>query len=1095
MPRTGSRTHGLRQHHLFRVLTCLFHLGVAVSLFGADQPATPAAAASEPFKVVNGGLLDGVTKVRFTQSEFYDLRLGPAERLLELPVDAHRNVRLKLERFSVIAPDSRFLSGSPGGDIQTPVPDVVMFRGEIEGENNSHVYLAVSSTGMAGGYLTKSSGENYFIAQSPAEAAKGWNGEILIHAQQAGIDLPEGVLPCGVEPAEGFVPHGVDKRMINASHGIRMARVAIDSDQEYYQIFNDASSAQGYALIVMGAVSDIYMRDFNMKLMVSYLRLWPAGGEPFGSDDLGGFAAYWRSVEDPSPYNYVHLFSGRRDLAYGGIAFVSGTCSGSATYGASGFLNGSFPMPFNSPNNSNWDVVVVAHEMGHNSGTLHTHDGYFPTIDDCGNGIPSRGSIMSYCHTFAGYAANTDLWMHSRVEEVVEAEFEALGCYEFDCNGNNINDNTDIIAGTSLDVNGDGIPDECQDCNGNLILDPVEIAGGAADLDANGIPDVCETDCNGNNRPDHYDIFLGASSDADGNNIPDECDADCNNNAQNDWVDTETGFSNDFDRNAVPDECQDCNSNAISDWIDLKRQYNLFVADEAQRVREFHQASGYPIRDIFIGISSTPYDVTFNATNRMWVTDFTGNRVFSVDVDAGSVSTFVSAGLGGLSNPTFMLMRATNGNLIVSSSGTSQVLEYNGTTGAFQTTLVASGAGGLSEPHGLAIGPNGNMFVASAGNNSVLEYNATSGAFVRVFVSSSSGGLDQPCGMAFLPSGNLLVASLGSNQILEYDGSTGAFVRQFNDVQQPSSPFGVKVGPNGNVFVSENSLGGNTPRIIEYLPIGRYYRRFVRGNNSTLVNPTGFAFRPQSNLDCNRNNRLDVCDIASLSSLDLNSNSIPDECETADSDGDGVVNGLDNCPGVANPNQQDLDFDDIGDICDNCVTVQNSDQTDADGDGRGDVCDNCILIDNPLQENADGDLQGDACDLCPGSVDLDGDGVCGDIDNCLLVVNPDQADSDADGLGDLCDNCPTDPNPGQGDADHDGVGDVCDFVCGDADGNGIVSISDVVFLINYIFAGGPEPDPTQAADANCSGMITISDAVYLINYIFGGGDAPCANCP
>ncbi len=84
----------------------------------------------------------------------------------------------------------------------------------------------------------------------------------------------------------------------------------------------------------------------------------------------------------------------------------------------------------------------------------------------------------------------------------------------------------------------------------------------------------------------------------------------------------------------------------------------------------------------------------------------------------------------------------------------------------------------------------------------------------------------------------------------------------------------------------------------------------------------------------------------------------------------------------------------------------------------------------------------------------------------------------------------------------EGVGDptsfifkYSDYVCGDADGSGIVTISDAVLLINHIFAGGAAPVPLAASDADCSGMVTISDAVYLINYIFSGGAAPCAACP
>jgi hypothetical protein len=68
------------------------------------------------------------------------------------------------------------------------------------------------------------------------------------------------------------------------------------------------------------------------------------------------------------------------------------------------------------------------------------------------------------------------------------------------------------------------------------------------------------------------------------------------------------------------------------------------------------------------------------------------------------------------------------------------------------------------------------------------------------------------------------------------------------------------------------------------------------------------------------------------------------------------------------------------------------------------------------------------------------------------------------------------------------------YLCGDADSNDLVSISDAVFLIAYIFSGGPAPSPLASGDVDCSGIVNISDAVYLIGYIFGGGPAPCAAC-
>jgi len=68
------------------------------------------------------------------------------------------------------------------------------------------------------------------------------------------------------------------------------------------------------------------------------------------------------------------------------------------------------------------------------------------------------------------------------------------------------------------------------------------------------------------------------------------------------------------------------------------------------------------------------------------------------------------------------------------------------------------------------------------------------------------------------------------------------------------------------------------------------------------------------------------------------------------------------------------------------------------------------------------------------------------------------------------------------------------LLCGDANGDGSVDISDVVYLIAYIFAGGSAPSPLLAGDANCDHMVDISDVVYLIAYIFSGGSAPCAGC-
>lgn len=67
------------------------------------------------------------------------------------------------------------------------------------------------------------------------------------------------------------------------------------------------------------------------------------------------------------------------------------------------------------------------------------------------------------------------------------------------------------------------------------------------------------------------------------------------------------------------------------------------------------------------------------------------------------------------------------------------------------------------------------------------------------------------------------------------------------------------------------------------------------------------------------------------------------------------------------------------------------------------------------------------------------------------------------------------------------------YVCGDPDQSNQIDITDSVYLINYIFGGGPSPLPFLSGDADNNNQVDITDAVYLINYIFGGGPAPCAS--
>ncbi|MGB5817655.1 MAG: M12 family metallo-peptidase, partial [Thermoanaerobaculia bacterium] len=207
------------------------------------------------------------------------------------------------------------------------------------------------------------------------------------------------------------------------------ARVAIETDYEYFTHFGGAPAAIDYAADLIGYSSTIYEAEVDTSLQISFIGLWSSPSDPWTENDCEDMSyelQYYWQVE-PNRANeertLVHMLSGKSPGC--GIAWIGVLCDKTYGFGVSSGLT--FGFNINNPG-IGWDIMVVSHEIGHNFNSLHSHcygniggNGWAP-VDRCSNaecsnawydcncetptlplsieGEEGPGTLMSYCHLY-----------------------------------------------------------------------------------------------------------------------------------------------------------------------------------------------------------------------------------------------------------------------------------------------------------------------------------------------------------------------------------------------------------------------------------------------------------------------------------------------------------------------------------------------------------------------------------------------------------------------------------------------------------------------------------------------------------------------
>ena len=181
-------------------------------------------------------------------------------------------------------------------------------------------------------------------------------------------------------------------------------KIAVETDFQFYQLFNDLGATTAYLTTLLASISARYEEQIDTVLTFPYVQFYTTSGDPWSTPDgpgsstsmLNEFVAAW-SGNIPAGAVLGHMVSGAG--LGGGVAYLGVLCDSgqTASFAVSGNMHGETPFPI-AVGPLNWDFMVFAHETGHNFNSPHTHD-YVPQIDNCAGGsCITDGTIMSYCH-------------------------------------------------------------------------------------------------------------------------------------------------------------------------------------------------------------------------------------------------------------------------------------------------------------------------------------------------------------------------------------------------------------------------------------------------------------------------------------------------------------------------------------------------------------------------------------------------------------------------------------------------------------------------------------------------------------------------
>lgn len=389
---------------------------------------------------------------------------------LNLPVGIDRTIEFALSKKELLASDFT-LQDSEGRTHSVNSDSFIYYQGVVNNSPGSMAAFTVLNDKIRGVVSDKNG--NYVLGDFDGfeNLSIFYNDKNLKQTNNFSCGIDESFGGFMNKPELKGISAKIEKQRKASGECIR---IYIECDYGIYQRFDsNVDKVFDYVTALFNEVALFYANE-NVKIQISDMFVWTEP-DPYLAYNSSYYVLdkFGEQVKNNFDGNLAHLLT-TRNLGNGGLAWVDVICNRYESYNQDWDGDGIEELHHRGPygistvistnvvpfSTYSWDVFVLAHELGHNLGSPHTHacawglagnqaldNCYAPSGGSCGYGpAPTDGgTIMSYCNV-AEYGINFSNGLGEEPGNLIRSRINAADCLaQCPCNLN-LADNSTIFS-------------------------------------------------------------------------------------------------------------------------------------------------------------------------------------------------------------------------------------------------------------------------------------------------------------------------------------------------------------------------------------------------------------------------------------------------------------------------------------------------------------------------------------------------------------------------------------------------------------------------------------------------------------------------